>query len=271
MGPGLPGQRSVLVDGRPARSSRSCGACRRARCAPRSGTGTVDMFARMAGGRDQGLLDHLHQPGRLGRQPQHRDRGPGGRRARHHPGRLRRDRDQRLRRHRAARRRMWAEADGVMINSERNLTLVQPAVDPPGQALPGLAAHRPRRLRDGLRATRSPTTSAEEVFEEIKRALRTRRPATTCAASPTTGCATSPVQWPRAAGRRRTATRSATSTTASARPADGPTAPAPAGVRRPRAAGPCSSPARTCRPPSCPTTTTRSSSTPAGCSTSGTR
>ena len=74
MGPGLPGQRSVLVD-----------ADRRVRRGPvgppaghaahrRRGTGTVDLFARMAAGDDQGLLDHLHQPGRVGRQPQHRHR-----------------------------------------------------------------------------------------------------------------------------------------------------------------------------------------------------
>jgi sulfite reductase (NADPH) flavoprotein alpha-component len=31
---------------------------------------------------------------------------------------------------------MWSETDGVMINSERNLTQVRPVVDPPGEALP---------------------------------------------------------------------------------------------------------------------------------------
>ncbi|MGE4430437.1 MAG: molybdopterin-dependent oxidoreductase [Sphingobium sp.] len=30
---------------------------------------------------------------------------------------------------------LWAEAEGVMINSERNLTLMQKAVDPPGEAM----------------------------------------------------------------------------------------------------------------------------------------
>lgn len=30
---------------------------------------------------------------------------------------------------------LWAEAEGVMINSERNLTLMQQAITPPGQAL----------------------------------------------------------------------------------------------------------------------------------------
>ena len=31
---------------------------------------------------------------------------------------------------------LWAESEGVMVNSERNLTLFQPAVTAPGQALP---------------------------------------------------------------------------------------------------------------------------------------
>jgi anaerobic selenocysteine-containing dehydrogenase len=31
---------------------------------------------------------------------------------------------------------LWAESDGVMVNSERNLTLVQGVIDSPGQALP---------------------------------------------------------------------------------------------------------------------------------------
>ena len=45
---------------------------------------------------------------------------------------------------------LWTESDGVMVNSERNLTLFQQAVEPPGQAHAGLADHRPDRLRDGL-------------------------------------------------------------------------------------------------------------------------
>ena len=31
---------------------------------------------------------------------------------------------------------LWTESEGVMVNSERNLTLLQPAVEAPGQALP---------------------------------------------------------------------------------------------------------------------------------------
>ncbi len=52
--------------------------------------------------RDQSGVDHLQQPGRLGREPQDGDRGARERRARHRPGRLHRDRHHRVRRHPAA-------------------------------------------------------------------------------------------------------------------------------------------------------------------------
>src|SRR3954464_1111736 len=63
---------------------------------------------------------------------------------------------------------MWSETDGVMINSERNLTLVHPAVDPPGEAVPDwrliamVAAEMGYAEEFGYR-------TAEEILEEIKR------------------------------------------------------------------------------------------------------
>ena len=45
---------------------------------------------------------------------------------------------------------LWAEAEGVMINSERNLTLMQKAVDAARRDPARLADHRPGRLRNGL-------------------------------------------------------------------------------------------------------------------------
>ncbi|MDX2592723.1 molybdopterin-dependent oxidoreductase [Streptomyces sp. WI03-4A] len=89
---------------------------------------------------------------------------------------------------------LWAESDGVMINSERNLTLVQGVVDPPGQALPDwqLIARVAREM--GF-AEAFDYASAEEVFEELKQAW-----------NPATGwdlrgvtydrLRTTPVQWP---------------------------------------------------------------------------
>ncbi len=63
---------------------------------------------------------------------------------------------------------LWAEAEGVMINSERNLTLTQKAVDPPGQALPDWQIVARVACAMGYeQAFRY--SSAEEVFEEIKR------------------------------------------------------------------------------------------------------
>ncbi|MFC8454571.1 molybdopterin-dependent oxidoreductase [Kitasatospora sp. NPDC057223] len=64
---------------------------------------------------------------------------------------------------------LWAEAEGVMINSERNLTLARPAADPVGEALPDwqLIARVAREM--GF-AEAFDYADAEEVFEELKRA-----------------------------------------------------------------------------------------------------
>lgn len=63
---------------------------------------------------------------------------------------------------------MWSETDGVMINSERNLTLVHPASAAPGQALPDwqLIARVASEMGFAADFTYS---SAEEILEEIKR------------------------------------------------------------------------------------------------------
>lgn len=62
---------------------------------------------------------------------------------------------------------LWTESDGVMINSERNLTLFQQALDPVGQALPDwqIIARIACEMGYGEAFT---YTCAEEVFEEIK-------------------------------------------------------------------------------------------------------
>ncbi|MGW5636720.1 molybdopterin-dependent oxidoreductase [Streptomyces sp. NPDC003832] len=64
---------------------------------------------------------------------------------------------------------LWAESDGVMINSERNLTLVQGVLDPPGQALPDWQLIARVACAMGF-AEAFTYASAEEVFEELKQA-----------------------------------------------------------------------------------------------------
>ncbi|MGE0681700.1 MAG: molybdopterin-dependent oxidoreductase [Candidatus Binatia bacterium] len=62
---------------------------------------------------------------------------------------------------------LWAEAEGVMINSERNLTLMAKAVEPPGQALPDwqiiTRVARGMGFADGFSYE-----SAAEVFDELR-------------------------------------------------------------------------------------------------------
>ncbi|MFJ2652050.1 molybdopterin-dependent oxidoreductase [Streptomyces sp. NPDC087420] len=62
---------------------------------------------------------------------------------------------------------MWAEGEGVMVNSERNLTLLRQAVDPPGHALPDWQLIARVASEMGF-AEAFDYSCAEEVFEEIK-------------------------------------------------------------------------------------------------------
>ncbi|MFF0410223.1 molybdopterin-dependent oxidoreductase [Kitasatospora sp. NPDC004745] len=64
---------------------------------------------------------------------------------------------------------MWAESEGVLVNSERTLTLAQPAADPAGQALPDWQLIARVACAMGFEEGFG-YASAEEVFEEIKRA-----------------------------------------------------------------------------------------------------
>ncbi|RKS16930.1 sulfite reductase (NADPH) alpha subunit [Pseudomonas sp. WPR_5_2] len=64
---------------------------------------------------------------------------------------------------------LWAEAEGVMINSERNLTLMQQAVEPPGEALADWQIIARVACEMGF-AEAFTYASCAEVFEEIKRA-----------------------------------------------------------------------------------------------------
>ncbi|MER7379895.1 bifunctional nitrate reductase/sulfite reductase flavoprotein subunit alpha [Streptomyces lanatus] len=91
---------------------------------------------------------------------------------------------------------MWTEGEGVFVNSERNLTLTRPVADPPGEAMADwriiAAVARAMGYEKGFSYD-----SAEDVFEEIRRAW-----------NPVTGwdlrgvtyerLRATPVQWPAA-------------------------------------------------------------------------
>ncbi|BBZ43334.1 bifunctional nitrate reductase/sulfite reductase flavoprotein subunit alpha [Mycobacterium parmense] len=63
---------------------------------------------------------------------------------------------------------LWTEFEGVMVNSERNMTLFQPAVQSPGQALPDWQIIARIACEMGY-SEHFDYASAQEVFEEIKR------------------------------------------------------------------------------------------------------
>lgn len=62
---------------------------------------------------------------------------------------------------------LWAEAEGVMINSERNMTLMQQAVEPQGEALPDWQIIARIACEMGFAQAFS-YESAAEVFDEIR-------------------------------------------------------------------------------------------------------
>ncbi|MEU2751657.1 bifunctional nitrate reductase/sulfite reductase flavoprotein subunit alpha [Streptomyces collinus] len=63
---------------------------------------------------------------------------------------------------------MWTEAEGVFVNSERSLTLTRPAADPPGEAMADWRIIAEVACAMGYEKGFS-YDSAEQVFEEIKR------------------------------------------------------------------------------------------------------
>lgn len=62
---------------------------------------------------------------------------------------------------------LWSEGEGVMINSERNLTLMQKAVEPPGEALPDWQIIARVACEMGYEDAFSYQSSAQ-VYEEIQ-------------------------------------------------------------------------------------------------------
>ncbi|MFD5400017.1 molybdopterin-dependent oxidoreductase [Streptomyces griseorubiginosus] len=168
MGPGLPGQRSVLVDEErafvedlwelPPDTLRSDGV----------GKGTVEMFRKMADGEIKAcwiictnpvasvagrrtVIEGLEAAEFVVTQDVFADTETNAYADVVLPG------------------AMWTEGDGVFVNSERNLTLTSAVVDPPGEAMADwriiAAVAREMGYEKGFSYD-----SAEQVFEEIKRA-----------------------------------------------------------------------------------------------------
>ncbi|MFE2722095.1 molybdopterin-dependent oxidoreductase [Kitasatospora sp. NPDC059327] len=195
MGPGLPGQRSVLVDEERAFVEELWG-IEAGTLPTETGRGTVEMFERMAAGEIKAcwiictnpvasvanrrtVIAALEAAELVITQDVFTETETNAYADVLLPATL------------------WAESDGVMINSERNLTLVQGVVDPPGQALPDWQLIARVACEMGF-ADAFGYASAEEVFEELKRAW-----------NPKTGwdlrgvsyrrLREAPVQWPAAA------------------------------------------------------------------------
>ncbi|MFE9458655.1 molybdopterin-dependent oxidoreductase [Streptomyces californicus] len=172
MGPGLPGQRSLLDDGDRAFTEELWGIEPGTLRTDGSGSGTVDMFRRMAEGEIKACWIICTNP----------VASVAGRRtvvAGLEAAELVVTQDVFAETETNAHAdvvlpaALWAESEGVMVNSERTLTLSRRAVEPPGEAWPDW-----RIIAEVARAMGYEDafayTSAEEVFAEITRASNPR-------------------------------------------------------------------------------------------------
>lgn len=166
MGPGLPGQRSVLVDEDRAFVEELWGLEPGTVRKEGSGKGTIDLFRRMAEGEIKAcwiictnpvasvanrrtVIEALETAELVITQDVFADTETNAYADVVLPGAL------------------WSESEGVLINSERNLTLARPAVDPPGEALADWRIIARIACAMGY-ADAFTYGSAEEIFEEIK-------------------------------------------------------------------------------------------------------
>lgn len=172
MGPGLPGQRSVLVDEDRAFVEDLWELPRDTLRKDGVGRGTVEMFRRMADGaikacwiictnpvasvaRRGTVIEGLEAAEFVVTQDVFAETETNAYADVVLPGAL------------------WTETEGVLINSERNLTLASPAADPPGEALADWRIIARVACEMGYEKGFS-YESAEDVFEEIKRAWNPR-------------------------------------------------------------------------------------------------
>ncbi|MET7684013.1 molybdopterin-dependent oxidoreductase [Streptomyces sp. NPDC005423] len=195
MGPGLPGQRSVLVASERAFTEELWGLPPETIRADGVGRGTVEMFRAMAEGdikacwiictnpvasvaNRRTVIEGLEAAEFVVTQDVFADTETNAYADVVLPG------------------AMWTEAEGVLVNSERTLTLARAAVDPPGEALPDWRIIAAVACEMGYEKGFT-YDSAEQVFEEIRRAY-----------NPVTGwdlrgvtyerLRSTPVQWPAA-------------------------------------------------------------------------
>ncbi|MBM9435718.1 bifunctional nitrate reductase/sulfite reductase flavoprotein subunit alpha [Streptomyces bryophytorum] len=168
MGPGLPGQRSVLVAEDRAFAEQLWGLPPGTVRADGVGRGTVELFRRMADGEIKAcwimctnpvasvanrrtVIEGLEAAEFVVTQDVFADTETNAYADIVLPG------------------AMWTESDGVMVNSERNLTLARQVVDPPGEALPDwrIIAEVARAMGYG---DAFDYAGPEDVFDEIRRA-----------------------------------------------------------------------------------------------------
>jgi sulfite reductase (NADPH) flavoprotein alpha-component len=166
MGPGLPGQRSLLVDSERA-EVEAIWQLPPGTLTTQLGKGTIDLFEQMAAGvvkacwiictnpvasvpNRQKVIEGLQAAELVIAQDAFLDTETNIYADVLLPGAL------------------WAEAEGTMINSERNITLMQQAVLPPGKAMADWRIIAEVAKAMGF-AQGFNFSSAEEVFEEIKR------------------------------------------------------------------------------------------------------
>lgn len=167
MGPGLPGQRSVLSEGDRA-FIESLWKLPQGTIRTEAGSGTVSMFERMESGEIKACWIICTNP--VASVPNRAKVIAGLQKAElvitqdvfvdtetnpyadiWLPGAL------------------WSEAEGVMVNSERNLTLLQKAVDPPGEVMPDWQIIALTACAMGYDDAFA-YESAEEVYLEIQQA-----------------------------------------------------------------------------------------------------
>ncbi|MEU5393884.1 bifunctional nitrate reductase/sulfite reductase flavoprotein subunit alpha [Streptomyces tibetensis] len=167
MGPGLPGQRSVLVDEERAFTEEVWELPPGTLRADGAGQGTVDMFRRMADreikacwiictnpvasvANRRTVIEGLEAAEFVVTQDVFADTETNAYADVVLPG------------------AMWTEAEGVFVNSERNLTLTRQAADPPGEAMADWRIIAEVACAMGYEKGFS-YDGAEQVFEEIRR------------------------------------------------------------------------------------------------------